>query len=95
MATLITDVKFDGTRQPHDLLANLLSKWLLRAKVPHTGGVGGFKRAFKGPFTEFANQLPEPDPNNPAHVAALRYRQGIIPGLVLDLASIDFLGNVA
>ena len=41
-------VKYGGMRQLHDLLANLLSKWLRRAKILHIGGVGGFKRTCKG-----------------------------------------------
>ena len=45
-----------------DLLLDLLSKWLRRAKIPHMRAVGGFKRICKG-LTEFANQLPELDPN--------------------------------
>ena len=59
------------------------------------GGVGGFKRTCKGLFTEFVNQLPKPDPNGPAHAADLRYRQGIIPDLMLDATSINFSENVA
>ena len=51
------------------------------------GGVGGFKRTCKELFTEFANQLPELDPNSPAHAAALRYRQGAIPDVMLDATS--------
>ena len=69
----VTGVKYGGTRQLHDLLVNLLSKWLHRENIPHMGGVGGFKRTCKGLFTEFANQLPKLDPNNPAHAAALRF----------------------
>ena len=80
----VTGVKYGGIRQIHDLLANLLSKWLRRAKISNMGGVGGFKRTCKGPFTDFANQLPELDPNNPSHAAALRYRQDITPELMLD-----------
>ena len=75
----MTDVKYDGTRQLGDLLANLYSKWLRLAKISHMGGIGGFKRTCKGHFTEFANQLQELGPNSPAHVAALRFRQGAIP----------------
>ena len=75
----MTGVKYDDIRQLHDLLVNLLSKWLRRAKIQHMGGVGGFKRTCKRFFTEFANQLPELDPTSPAHAAALRLRQGIIP----------------
>ena len=97
----VTGVKHDGTRRLpgtrrlHDLLVKLLSNLLRRAKIPHMGGVGGFKRTRQGLFTEFLNQLPELDPDNPAHAAALRYRQGVIPGLMLDTESIDLLGNVA
>ena len=58
----VTGVKYDGTRQLQDPLANLLSKWLRRAEIPHISGVGSFKRTCKGLFTDFANQLPELDP---------------------------------
>ena len=71
----MTGVKYDGTRQLHDLLVNLLSKWLRLTKIPHMGGVGGYKRTCKGIFTEFANQPLELDPNNLAHAADLRFRQ--------------------
>ena len=82
----LTGVKHDGARRLHDLLVNLLSKWLRRAKITHMGGVGGFKHAFKGLFTKFVNQLTKLDPDYPAHAADLRYRQGIIPDLMLDAA---------
>ena len=59
----LTGVKYSGIRLLHDLLAKLLSKWLRHAKIPHMGGVGGFKRTCRGLFTKFANQLPEPDLN--------------------------------
>ena len=98
MATLlktVTDVKYDGTRQLHDLLVNLLSKWLRRAKIPHMGGIGGVKSTYKGFFDEFVNQLPELDPNNPAHVEVLRFRQCTIPDLMIDTRSIDLPENVA
>ena len=61
-------------------------------------GVGGFKRICKGLFTEFTNQLPELDPGSSsinAHFEALRYRLGIIPGLMLDATSIDLPENAA
>ena len=92
----VTGVKYDGIRQLHGLLVNLLSKWLRRAKIPHMGGAGGFKRTCKGLFTDFANQLPELDPGNPAHAAALRFRQGIIHDLMMiDTRSMDSSENVA
>ena len=72
-------VKFGGIRQLHGLLANLLKEWLLQAKIPHTGGVGSYKRTCKGLFTDLADQLPELNPNKPAHATALRHRQGITP----------------
>ena len=59
------------------------------------GGVGGYKRTCKGLFTEFVNQLPELDPNNLSHAAALRYQQGITPGLMLDATSIDLPEDLA
>ena len=69
----VMGVKYDGTRRLPDLLANMLSKRLSRAKITHMGGVGGFKKTCKGLFTEFANQLPKPDPKNTPHAADLRY----------------------
>ena len=98
MATLpktVTGVKYDGTRQLHDPLAILLSKWLRRAKIQHMGSAGGFKRTCKGLFTEFVNQLPELDPISPVHAADLQYRQGIIPDLMLGATSLNPSGNVA
>ena len=37
----VTGVKHDGTRRLQDLLVDLLSKWLRRAKIAHMGGGGG------------------------------------------------------
>ena len=90
-----TGVKHGGIRRLHDLLVYLLSKWLRRANITHMGGVGGFKHTYKGLFTEFVNHFPKLDPNSPAHVADLRYRQGSIPDLMLDATSIDLPQNVA
>ena len=56
-----------GTRKLHDLLVNLLSKRLRRAKISHMGGAGGFKRTCKELFTEFADKLPELDSGDSAH----------------------------
>ena len=69
----MTGVKYNGTRQPHDPLANLVSKWHRRAKIPHMGGIGGHKRTCKGLFTESANRLPEPGLNHPAHAGVVRH----------------------
>ena len=91
----MTGVKYDGTRQLHDLLVDLLLKWLRRAKIPHMRGFGSFERTCNGLITEFANQLPEPSPENPAHAAALLHRQGIIHDFMLDVASINFPENLA
>ena len=49
----------------------------------------------QGLITEFANQLEEFDPNSPAHAAALRFRQGIIPDLMIDTRSKNPSGDVA
>ena len=91
----MTGVKYEGIRQLHDLLVNLLSKWLRRAKIPHMGGVGGFKRACNGFFTKFVNQLPDFDPISPAHGAALRFRQSTILDLTIDTQSMDPSEDVA
>ena len=91
MASLknVTAVKYDGTRQLHDLSANRLSKWLRRAKIPHMGGVGDFKRTCIRRFTGVANRLPEPEPDSPTNTGVLRYRQGTTPDLMNDSTSID------
>ena len=34
----VTGAKYDGIRQLHDSIVNLLSRWLKRAHVPHKGG---------------------------------------------------------
>ena len=91
----VTGVKHDGIRRLHDLLVNLLSKWLRRAQITHMGGVGGYKRTCKGLFTEVLNHLPSLDPNSPTYAEDLRFRQGIIPDLLLDVTSIDLPENVA
>ena len=70
----MTGVKHDGIRRLYDLLVNLLSKLLRRAKIIHMGGVGGYRHTCKGLFAEFINQLPKPDPNNPAYAEDLRFR---------------------
>ena len=85
----MTGIKYDGTRQLHDLLVKMLLRWYRRANIPHMGGVGGFNRTCKGLFTKFVNNLPELDPNSPTHTAALRFRQGIIPDLMIDTRSMD------
>ena len=46
-------------------------------------------------FIEFINYLLELDPNNPAHAAALRFRQGTNPDLMIDTRSMDSSGNVS
>ena len=51
-----TGVKYDGTRQLHDLSVDLLSKWHRRAKISIMGGVGAFKRTCMGLVTAFVNQ---------------------------------------
>ena len=87
MATLLK--KRDGRQILHDLPAYLLSKWLRRAKIPHMGGVCGFKRTCMGLFTGLINQFPELDLKNPAHAAALRHRKGVVPDLMVYATSID------
>ena len=59
------------------------------------GGVDGFKRAWKGLITEFANQLSELDPNSPAYAAAVRFRQGPIHDLMIDTRSMNPSEDVA
>ena len=53
------------------------------------GGVGGYKCTCKGPFTEFANRLPELNPDSTSDAEFLRYRQGIITDLMIDAKSIN------
>ena len=47
------------------------------------------KRTCYGLFTAVDSQLSELDPNGPADAEVLRYRQGIIPDLMIDATSID------
>ena len=83
----VTGVKHDGIRRLHDLLVNLLSKWLRRAKIAHMGGVGGYKHTSKGLFTEFINHLPKLDPNSPTYTGDPRFRQGIIPAFYANICT--------
>ena len=91
----VTGVKHGGIRRLHDLLVNLLSKWLRRAQITHMGGVGGYRHTCKGLFAEFIYQLLKLDPNSPTYAEDLRFRQGIIPDLFLDVTPIDLPENVA
>ena len=50
----------------------------------HTWAASAASSTCKDLFNEFANQLPELGPNNFAHAAALRFRQGIIADLKID-----------
>ena len=81
----VTGVKHGGIRRLRELLVNLLSKWLRRAKITHTGGVGGYRHTCKDLFSKFINQLPKLDPNSPDYAGDLRFRQGIISDFTLAL----------
>ncbi|WP_289460464.1 hypothetical protein, partial [Klebsiella pneumoniae] len=37
----VTGAKYDSTRQLHDSILNLLSRWLKKAHIPHKGGAWG------------------------------------------------------
>ena len=91
----VAGVKHGGIRRLHDLLVNLLSKWLRRAKITHMGGVGDYKHTCKGLFTEFIDHLPKLDPNSPTYAEDLRFRQNITRDFLLDATSIDLPENVA
>ena len=40
----VTGAKYGSIKLLHDLPVDMLSKWLRRAKIPQTGGAGGFER---------------------------------------------------
>ena len=74
----MTGAKYDGIRQLHDSIANLLSRWLKRAHVPHKDGAWGKPQTCKGTFSEQMNRLSDNVSDNN------RWLQGIIPDLIID-----------
>ena len=60
----VTGAKYDGIRQLHDSIVNLLSRWLKRAHVPHKGGAWGNPQTCKGTFSEQINRLSDNDSDN-------------------------------
>ena len=73
-----TGAKYDGIRQLHDSIVNLLSKWLKRAYVPHKGGAWGNPQTCKGNFSEEVNRLSDNDSDSDL------WLQGIIPDLIIN-----------
>ena len=81
----VTSAKYDGIRQLHDSIVNLLSRWLKRAHVPHKGGAWGNPQTCKGTFSEQINRLREnaSDKN--------RWLQGITPHLIINAPHLEHL----
>ena len=81
----VTGEKYDGIRQLHDFIVNLLSRWLKRAHVAHKGGAWGDPQTCKDAFTEQINRLSDYDSdNNPS-------LQGAIPGLIINALYLEHL----
>ena len=81
----VTGAKYDGFRQLHDSIVNLLSRWLKRAHVPHKGGAWGNPQTCKDTFSEQINRLSENDSDNN------RWLQGIIPDLIINALHLEHL----
>ena len=85
----MTGAKYDGIRQLHDSIVNLLSRWLKRARVPHKGGAWGNPQTCKDTFSEQINRLSDNDSDDD------RWRQGIIPDLIIDAHSLEHVEDRA
>ena len=81
----VTGAMYDGIRQLHDSIVNLLSRWLKRAHVPHKGGAWGNPQTCKDTFSEQINRLSDNDSDNN------RWLQGIIPDLKINALYLDHL----
>ena len=80
---------YDGIRQLHDSIFNLLSRGLKRAHAPHEGGAWGNSQPWKDTFTAQVNRLSENDSKND------RWLQRIIPDLILSALHLEHLENRA
>ena len=74
----VTCAKYDGIRQLHDSIANLPSRWLKRARVPHKGGAWGNTQTCKENFSKQINRLSNNNSDND------RWLQRVIPGLIIN-----------
>ena len=81
----VTGAKYDGTRQLHDFIANLLSGWLKRAHVPHKSGAWGNPLTFKDTFSEQINRLSNNDSDN------TRWLKLIIPDIIIKAPNLAHL----
>lgn len=70
-----TGVRGDGVRHLHDKVVNIVSVWLRRSRIPHSGGRYGTPRTCQHIFT---NDLMLSDKSSDE---ATKLRQGIIPDL--------------
>jgi len=70
-----TGVRGDGVRHLHDKVVNIVSVWLRRSRIPHSGGRFGTPRTCNHVFT---NDLMLSDKSSDE---ATKLRQGIIPDL--------------
>ena len=81
----VTGVKYDGIRQLHDSIDNLLSRWLKRAHVPHKGGAWGNPQTCKHASSEQINRLSDNGSGNN------RWLQGITPDLIISALYLENL----
>ena len=87
----MTGTTDDATRQLHNAFQNTVSKWLCRARIPHKGGAWGKPRSCKDIFSGLLNRLA--DVEGEGGEEARRWRQGIIPDLVINALDITHLSE--
>ena len=81
----MTGAKYDGIRQLHHSIVNLLSRWLQRAHVPHKGGAWDNPQTCKETFSEQTNRQSDNNSDND------RWLQGIIPDLIISALCLGHL----
>ena len=87
----VTGTTDDATRQLHNAFQNTVSKWLCRARIPHKGGAWGKPRSCKDIFSGLLNRLA--DVEGEGGEEARRWRQGIIPDLVINALDLTHLSE--
>jgi len=80
----LVGAKGGGTTISHGSFANVISRWLKRARVPHRGGAGGTPRTYKNLFTHITQMFNDTGASESAH----KVLQSIIPGLLVYARSV-------
>ena len=87
----VTGTTDDATKQLHNAFQNTVSKWLCRARTPHKGGAWGKPRSCMDTFSGLLNRLA--DVEGEGGEEARRWRQGIIPDLVINALDLTHLSE--